>query len=225
MSYTINDFQLAIANEVDQSATAPTTGGADWTIRLNFANRALIDWRDSNDWDALKKVHNGKVSVAGGASYVLPTDFNKLDSAPRIMSDGTTAYDFPVVNPSLNSKYTDSDNFVNVFVNDRDTKVMYIHSATLSSGASVQFTYWKSPASLTTVTDVIEVPDPTFVVQRALYYLYKSRGDALFPEAKVESDKILARMIENENSRGLGYQDRKIPNELDNKYSFRVGRD
>lgn len=225
MSYTVLDAQTAIANEVDQSSTPPTQGGTDWTIRLNLMNRSLIDWRDSNDWDALKKVHNGRVSVAGGASYVLPADFNKLDSPPRIVWDGTSLSEFPVVDPSRNTQYLDSDRFVNVFVNDRDTKVMYIHSATLSSGASVQFTYWKSPQSLASATDVIEVPDPTFIVQRSLYYLYKGREDGRFPEAKVESEKILARMIENENSRGLAYNDRRVPNWNEERYSFRIGRD
>lgn len=224
MSYTVLDFQKAIAAEVDQSSSAPTEGGTDWTIRLNFANRSLIDWRESNDWGALKVVHNGRVSVAGGASYVLPVNFNKLDGLPRIVSDGSTSYDFPVISPSDNNLHTDSENFVNVFTNDRDTKVMYIHSATLASGASVQFTYWKSPQSLASAVDVIEVSDPTFVVQRSLYYLYKSREDGRFPEAKVESDRILARMIENENSRGLAYKDRSIPNQME-RTGFRLGRD
>lgn len=225
MSYTVNDAQIAIANEVDQSATAPTVGGTDWTIRLNLMNRALIDWRDTSDWDALKKVHNGRVSVAGGASYVLPTDFNKLDGFPRIAWDGTSTDRFPVVDPSRTDLLTDSSHYVNVFTNDRDTKVMYIHAPTLSSGASVQFTYWKSPMTLSSATDVIEVPDPTFIVQRALYYLYKGREDGRFPEAKVESEKILARMLENESSRGLAYNDRSIPNYLEEKHSFRIGRD
>jgi hypothetical protein len=225
MSWTVLDCQTQIANEIDQSDSAPTQGGTDWNIRLNTLNRALIDWRDSSDWDALKKVHNGLVSISGGASYVLPTDFNKIDGFPKIIWDGATTNEFPVVDPSKNSTYTDSDKFVNLFTNDKDTKVMYIHSNTLSSGASVQFTYYKSPQSLASATNVIEVPDPTFLVQRALYYIYKGREDGRFPEAKTESDKILARMIENEASKGYAYQDRKISNELEDKFSFRVGRD
>jgi hypothetical protein len=225
MSYSVNDAQIAIANEVDQSATAPTVGGTDWTIRLSLMNRSLIDWRDSNDWESLKKVHNGRVSVAGGASYVLPTDFNKLDGFPLIVWDGTSVSQFPVIDPSKNSQHYDDDRFVNVFTNDRDTKVMYIHSGTLSSGASVQFTYWKSPMTLSSASDIIEVPDPTFIVQRALYYLYKGREDGRFPEAKVESEKIMARMIENESSRGIAYEDRSILTGNQSYNSFRIGRD
>lgn len=222
---TVNDIQTWIAGEIDQSESPATEGGTDWDIRLGAMNRSLIDWANSNEWSALKKVHNGRVSVAGGASYVLPSDFAKLDSFPRITWDGTTMNEFPVVDPSKNTQYNDTDNFVNIFDNARDTKVMYIHSGTLASGASVQFTYWKSPQSLASAADVIEVPDPNFMVQRTLYYIYKGREDARFPEAKIESEKILARMIENENSRGIAYNDRRVPNWNEERYSFRIGRD
>ena len=225
MAYTVNDIQTWIANEIDQSESPATVGGTDWNIRMGAMNRSLIDWANSSEWSSLKKVHNGLISVSGGASYVLPTDFSKLDGFPRITWDGTTTDEFSAVNPSKNSIYNDSDRFVNIFVNSRDGKVMYIHSATLSSGASVQFTYWKSPQSLSTVSDIIEVPDPNFIVQRSLYYIYKGREDGRFPEAKVESDRVLARMIENENSQGLAYNDRRISNWNEERFNFRFGRD
>jgi len=222
--YTLQDAQEQIASEMDQSATAPTAGGTDWNIRKNALNRALIDYENSSDWDNLKVVYNSKVTAAGFATLGLPTNFKKLDGFPGIVWDGSTFNEFPVVDPSTNRLYLDSDKYVNVFTNEGDGKYMYIHASTLSSGASVQFTYYKSPQSLASATNVIECPDPTFIVQRALYYIYKGREDGRFPEAKVEADRILARMIENEASRGLAYKDRSIQNQLEQK-GFRIGRD
>lgn len=224
MSYTLQDAQEQIASEIDQSASAPTAGGTDWNIRKNALNRALIDWEKSSDWESLKVVHNSKVTAAGFATLGLPADFNKLDGFPRITWDGTTAQDFTVIDPSNNGLYFDSDLYVNVFTNARDNKSMYIHASTLASGASVQFTYYKSPQSLASATDIISCPDPTYIIQRALYYVYKGREDGRFPEAKVEADRILARMIENEAALGIAYQDRTISGQLRNK-GFRVGRD
>ena len=224
MSWTLQDLQEQIASEMDQSPTAPTAGGTDWNIRKNALNRALIDWENSNEWDSLKVVYNGKVTVAGFATLDLPSDFKKLDGFPGIVWDGSTFNEFQVVDPSTNKLYLDSDKFVNIFDNAKDGKRMYIHAPTLASGASVQFTYYKSPQSLASATDVVEVLDPTYLVQRALYLIYKGREDGRFPEAKVEADRILARMIENEASRGLAYKDRSIPNQLEQK-GFRVGRD
>jgi hypothetical protein len=71
---------------------------------------------------------------------------------------------------------------------------------------------------------VSEIPDPTYLVQRSLYYIYKGAEDGRFPEAKVEADRILARMIENENSQGIAYVDRNIANQLDQR-NFHIGRD
>lgn len=226
MSWSVLDAQNQIASQMDQSADAPTQGGADWNIRLNALNRALVDWGNSNDWDSLKKVYNVLVSVAtGNASVALPTDFAKIDGYPIIVYDGTTKAEFPVVDPSKNTIYVDSDKFVNILGNDRDNKVMYVHAPTLASGASIQFTYYASPQSLASAANLICVPDPTYLVQRSLYYLFQGREDARFPEAKAEADRILARMIENENSRGIANVDRSVPNWLEDKHSFRIGRD
>lgn len=224
MSYTLQDAQEHIASEMDQSASAPTAGGTDWNIRKNALNRALIDFENSNDWDSLKVVYNSNVTVAGFATLGLPTDFKKIDGYPGIIWDGVTFNEFQVVDPSTNTLYLDSDKYVNIFDNPKDGKRMYIHASTLASGASVQFTYYKSPQSLASATDVIEMPDPTYAIQKALYYIYKGREDGRFPEAKVEAEKILARMQENEASRGIAYKDRSIPNQLESK-GFRVGRD
>lgn len=226
MSWTLNDLQAQIAIELDQSATPATEGGTDWNIRTTALNRALFDWAESGEWRALLKVHNGLVSTSSAnASYALPSNFKKLDGFPRIVADGTTAYDFPAVSPSDNRRYTDTDKFVNVLGNDKDNKVMFIHGSTLPSGASVQFTYWASPVSLASASNVTEIPDPTFLVQRALYYLYKGREDGRFPEAKVESDRILARMIENENTLGISSVNRSVQVGKQSFPNFRVGQD
>lgn len=225
MAYSLLDCQNLIASEVDQSATAPTAGGTDWNIRLNFLNRSLKDWGESYDWRALLKVHNGIVSTASSnASYVLPSDFRKLDGFPRITYDGVNTADFIPVDATRNQQYIDTDKYVNILGNDLDTKVMYIHSNALSSGASVQFTYWKSPQSLASATNLTECPDPTFLVQRSLYYLYKGREDGRFPEAKVEADRILARMIENENALGQAHSDNQVHN-YNAVHGYRIGRD
>lgn len=222
MSWSVNDLQTQIAVEVDQDDSPPTTGGTDWNIRINLLNRASKDWSESYDWEVLKKVHNGLISTSSAnASYALPNDFKKLDSFPKIVTDGVNTYDLPVVDPSKNRRYTSSDKYINVLGNS----VMYINAGTLASGASVQFAYYAHPASLSTTSQISECPDPTYLVQRSLYYLYKGREDGRFPEAKQEADRILARMIENENALGRAYVDRKIETHSDTYPSWRIGRD
>jgi hypothetical protein len=226
MAWSLLDLQNQIASEMDQSPTAPTVGGNDWNIRLNALNRALFDWAEAYDWRALLKIHNGLISTStGNASYALPADFRKLDGFPAITYDGTNTVQFTPIDATKNRQYLDTDKYIDILGNDKDGKVLYIHSNALVSGASIQFTYWASPASLATSTQLTECPDPTFLVQRGLYYLYKGREDGRFPEAKVESDRILARLIEGENTLGQAHSDNMIHNWNDSRFGFKIGRD
>jgi len=225
MSWTLTDLQTAIANEVDQSDTYPTIGGDDWNIRMNLINRAIQDWGNTYEWKALLKVHNGRVTTAGFATYGLPTDFQKIDGYPVVTWDGETTDSFPVIDPTKYTQYNDSDRYTYVLGNDRDSKTLYIHASTLCSGASVQFTYYASPASLASPTNVTECPDPNYIVQRSLYLIYKGREDGRFPEAKVEADRMLARMIENENVLGQAHNDNRVQRWEESRYAFRIGRD
>ena len=226
MSYSLQDIQNAIAAEVDQSATAPTAGSTDWLIRNNFINRSLIDWSESYEWEAMKKVHNGVISTStGNASYALPSDFKKIDGFPQITADGITTYSYPVNDPTNNTRYSGTDRLVNILGNNTDGKVMYILGGALSSGASVQFTYYASPQSLASATNIVPMKDPTYLVQRSLYYILKSREDGRFPEAKTESDRILMRMIEEENTLGQSNVNRSVSVFPEGYKSWRIGRD
>lgn len=226
MSWTLQDLQNQMANELDQSASAPTAGGSDWSVRLNALNRALFDWSESYDWRTLLKVHNGLVSTASAnASYALPSDFRKLDGFPLITWDGSNSDQFTPIDATKNRQYTNTDKYVNILGNPRDGQVMYIHASQLVSGASVQFTYWKSPTSLASASNVAECPDPSYLVQRALYYVYKAKEDGRFPDAEVQSQRILARMLENENTLGQAHADNRIPNWNQSRYGYRIGRD
>jgi hypothetical protein len=223
--WTLQLLQDAIANEVDQSATSATAGGTDWNIRTNLLNRAQQDWSETYDWSSLLKVHNGLITTAGFATYGLPVDFKKIDGFPLITWDGASTDKFGVIDHSKNTQYGDSDKYVSQLGNDASGKFLYIHANTLSSGASVQFTYFSSPVSLASAGSVTSCPDGSYLVQRALYYLYKGREDGRFPEAKAEADRIMARMIENENTHGQSHQDNRIQRWEEKNFSFRFGRD
>jgi hypothetical protein len=221
---TLQQIQDQIAFEIDGNASI-STSNSDWGYRLYPINRALSDWAETYDWEVLKKVHNGLISTStANASYALPSDFRKLDGFPRV-GNAIGLTELTAVDPSKTTQYVDTDGYVNILGSNNGGYVMFIHAGTLSSGASVQFTYYASPVSLTSTGSLTECPDPTYLVQRSLYYIYKAREDGRFPEAKAEAEKILARMVENENVLGVGYKDRNVGNWLKDKHHFRIGRD
>lgn len=222
MAWSLQDIQTQIASETDGNATISTTS-TDWFNRLAPINRALFDYAETYDWRDLLKVYNGLISTStANASVALPANFRRMEGFPKVAIDALKD-GLPIVGVADNYKYLETDRFVNLLGNDYTGRTMYVHGATLGSGASVQFTYWAFPTSLASIGQLVECPDPTYVVQRALYYIYKSREDGRFPEAKVEADKIMARMIENENNQGVGYVDRRVGATPLN--AFRIGRD
>lgn len=222
MSWTLTDIMTNIASETDGSATI-SSSSTDWANRLVPINRALFDWAETYDWRALLKVHNGNISTStANASYSLPADFRKIQGFPNVAFD-TSVSNLPIVDPGRNYQYSDNDRYVNILGNYNTGQTMVIHGGTLASGTSVQFTYWASPQSLSSVGQIVECPDPTYIVQRTLYYIYKSREDGRFPEAKAEADRIMSRMIENENTLGFGNVDRQVQSSA--LSGFRFGRD
>ena len=84
--------------------------------------------------------------------------------------------------------------------------------------------YWKSLASLVSPADIVECPNPDYLVQRVIAMIWESREDARFPQAKAEADKILARLLEQENAQGFAY-DQQITTPEQRNYNFRIGRD
>jgi hypothetical protein len=223
MAYSLTDIQTNIAYEIDGNASISPTS-ADWGLRLTPINRALFDWSETYDWKQLEKIHNGNVATAGNASYTLPNDFRRMIGFPKITYDGSTSFNFPIIDPTRNYQLNpDSDRFVNVIGNDANGNTMVINAGTIASGASVQFVYQAFPASLASTGQLTECPDPTYIIQKALYYIYKTKEDPKFQEAKVEADRIMSRMIENENTLGVGYADRRVG--ISSLNNFRVGRD
>jgi hypothetical protein len=104
------------------------------------------------------------------------------------------------------------------------TTCLIVSPGTLCSGASIFVSYWKSLASLVSPADIVECPNPDYLVQRVIAMIWESREDSRFPQAKAEADKILARLLENENTQGYAY-DTSITTPEQRSYSFRIGRD
>lgn len=203
MATNVTELQNRIASIVDQSPTAPTAGGDDWDLRLKYLNIAQGEWAESYPWQVLYKEFNSLTSQST-ATISLPSDFRKLSSFPKITVDGTNTYEFPEIRPQEKEQYSGSDRYCYILGNPSDNYSLYVGAGTssgqLSSGASVYIPYLAAPASLSSPTDVSMCPDPEFLIQRGIAFLWESREDARFPQAKADANKILARLLELEST-------------------------
>lgn len=195
-------------------------------MRRMFINMAQREWAEAYDWKTLYRENNSRVSTStGNTSIALPAEFRKSAANPKVTYDGSNTEYFPVIRPQERYQYRATDRFV-YFLGDQNSGwTMVVNAGTLASGASVHLPFYRSPASLVSPANIVMCPNPEYLVQRTLAYIWESQSDERFPQAKSEADKILQRLLEYEASFGEGYYDRVKTIERTQFDGFRWGRD
>ena len=215
-----------IASEVDQSASAPDQGGSDWNLRLKYINRRQQSWAETYDWQCLYKEYNSLSTGTSMPTISLPSDYRKMAGYPKIATIGGLANtEIPLVDPQERTQYETTDKIG--WVSGDPNRYIFgipLTLATFASGSSVFIPYFYTPSSLVSPADVSPIPDPEYLVQGAIADLYKAREDPRFPSANQDAERILARMLENENTKGIAYNDR-IKTTDETRTGFVIGRD
>lgn len=223
---TTDEVQSRVASIVDQNESTSAISSTDYSLRLKYMNMALLEWSEIYDWQCLYNEFNSLVSTSSAnASIALPTDFRKLASYPRITWTGTTTDEFPEVRPQEDGKYIDTDKRIFVLGNPQDGYTMRVLGVTLVSGASVKVPYYMSVQSLASPANIAEIPNPDFLVKRTVAYLWESREDPRFPEAKAEAEKILRNLIEMENVFSEASTFSTVKTVDESRHGYRWGRD
>ena len=222
---TVDSLQGSVAAIVDQDESTANISTADYSLRLKYLNMAQTEWAELYDWQALYKEYNMNISTStGNASVLLPTDFRKPASAPKIMVD-TTGYEFLITRPQEAGQYLDTDRRVTFLGNYQDSYILRIYGATLASGASIQVPYYASAQSLVSPINVSMCPNPDYLVKRTIAYLWEAREDPRFPGMKNEAETILRNMLEQENVFPEGSAFDRVKTSDESRYGFRIGKD
>lgn len=223
---SLNDVIVKISSIVSQETTVTDTSD-EYALWRSYINMAQKEWAESYDWQSLYKEYNYLTTAEGtnaqAATITLPGDFRKLAGYPKITHSPSSTDEFSQIDPQTKTMMASDEHYCYLLNNGASTYLV-VSPGTLMSGASVYIPYWKSPASLVSPADVIDCPNPDYLVQRTISYIWESREDNRFPQAKVEADKILSRLLENENTQGYAY-DQRITTPEQRNYSFRLGRD
>ena len=223
---TLDEIQGRIAAIVDQDEDTTSISSDDYSLRRNYINQSLQQWAEVYDWQVLYKEWNGIVSTStGNASIVMPSDFRKLASYPKITYDGTQTSDFPEVRPQEDSQYGDTDKRISVLGNNSDGFILVVKGCDLSSGASVKVPYYCAAGSLASPVNITMCPNGDYLVQRSVAMIWEAREDARFPQAKVEAEKILRNMVEYENVFSEAATHSRVKVWEESHDDFRWGRD
>lgn len=221
---TVDGLQSEIAALVDQDENTGNISSTDYSLRLKYLNMALLEWAEVYDWQVLYTEFNTLTSTStGNASISLPSNFRKSASYPYITFDGAKTEKYPETRPQESGKYLGTDRRVEYVGNPQDGYTMVVYGG-LVSGASIKVPYYRSIQSLASPANVAEIPNPDYLVKRAVAYLWEAREDARFVQAKQDAELILRNMIEYENVFSEASTNNRVSTVEESKFNFRIGR-
>jgi len=226
MRLTCDEIQSRVAAVVDLDENTSNLDTEDESLRRKYMEMGQKQWAESYDWRQLYTEYNMLISTStGNASIVMPNDFRKLAGFVKISGTGLADDKFSDTRPTEQNQYNENDKRVTVMGSPYGGYVLRVYGASLTSGASVQVPYYRSPVSLATSSSIPDVPNPDYLVQRTIAYVWEARGDERFPLAKSEAETMLANMIEYESTYGRGADWDHVKTVEQTRNNFRIGRD
>jgi hypothetical protein len=180
---SLDQIMTQIAATVNQEATAPTAGGDEYSLWLEYINRALFEWSNATDWEVLRKVFYPTITGTSNVTLSMPEDFRKVAAEVRVYGMG---YDngrgIGEILPDQIGMYGDTSDYFMTRGDMSNGFHIILHTGTfsVSSGASVAIEYYSTVTSLASSAQIPVIPDSQFLIDRTIAYILEARSDARF---------------------------------------------
>lgn len=224
---TVAQIMTMVAATVNQEADSPSVGSAEYTLWIEYINRAIDEWGQAHDWDALRKTFFPEVIGIATASVRLPDNFRKLSGPVKLhFANEENPKEFPIELPERTGMHNASSEYVTITGDSSVGQSLLFHPATLASGASLEVPYFSTPTYVSNATQITPVPDPQFLIDRVIAYIFESRSDPRFQIVESKARDKMLTMIENANAATYSSYSNQNPvlNTL-GRIKFRMGRD
>lgn len=228
MRLTVNQIMTQVASTVNQEAVAPSDGSSEWSLWLAFINRSLDEWSEAGDWEVTRKYFYP--TAVSGATAPLPLDFKNLAGPVRNWSDEEAVNGNPREFNYLRDEDRDSrDGLTSKYVmltGDTSTgKSLVFNPATLASGASLEVTYFSMPTSLASGSQYPVVPDPQFLIDRTIAFIFQARSDPRFQDQEGKAREKLLNMVGKADEDSFtNHSNQTYTKNATQKAGFRIGR-
>ena len=183
---------------LDLDATMPT--GSELTVRANYANQSVWDATAYAQFDELTTV--AVVATSTLASISLASNFREFMVEPMLLGEDGRYTEYPEIRVTEKFKKESSDKYCYVLGNPATGYTAVFNN--LTAGATLSLVFQRYPSGLATLTDICELPDPTYVTSKLESYVLQSRGDERFPAKEGESQQKLQNMIGRESKQPGG---------------------
>lgn len=191
---TLQEILINSSAYLDQNIDLPT--GDDLDTRKNYANQRVREWEKAYKHKVLKTKYIFTASTL--ASITMPSNFSSMAGDPQELLDGNNNWQSHAeVDPSYIYDQTDN-NFCYLMGSEYQGFNLIFNN--LSVGATMSVDYYRTAATLATLTDICEVPDGNYVTQGVIASVLQARGDDRFPIVESKTQQLLLGMIGSEQS-------------------------
>jgi len=189
MKKTLQDILIDANSYLDLSAEVPT--GTELNTRINFADRAVREAASTDQMREFKRVYVTNTSTL--ATIPLPADFRELQTAPYIMNSSGSWVEYVPIEPEAMYEQSTSDYWC--YLTGNRLTGYYLYFNQMISMATLSITYQAYPTGFATLSDVCELDDEEYVVERVESLVLESRSDDRFQIKKADVEKRLSNMI------------------------------
>lgn len=200
MARTLLQLLFDAQSWLDLDATTTPTG-TDLTVRSNYANQAVLEAAAAAKFATFNKIQivatSGGAQFATVASVSLASNFREFNTAPRVDLGGGVFDEYVEIKPQDRYAKQPDDKYVYVLGNISEGFTAVFNR--LRANATLSIDYQRFPSGLLTLTDVCELPDDLFVVERIKSYVLQSRTDERFPIIDANAQRLLQNMIGRES--------------------------
>lgn len=200
MARTLSQLLTDANAYLSLDASEPTS--TDLTTWTNYANVAVREAAESALFAAFNT--NMVVATSGGnggvatlASITLTQNFREFLSSPKVDTGGNIFDVYPQIDPQDRYEKSTSDRYCYVLGNPSVGFTAVFNN--LTANATLSIDYQRYPSGFATLTDVCELPDDTYVVEKIKSYVLQGRTDERFPTVEANANRKLQNMIGRES--------------------------
>lgn len=184
-------------------AETPDSDDDEYIIGMRFANDAIRRWAsyDNTYWKEL--FTNSQLASTGGVitttsgtgTYAAPTAIKELGGYVRLLNaDGTINSRVPVLDPQEGQFLGENSNYAYMRGNPSAGHNIIFNYPPDSTGLTILYDYYKTPALITTGTDKPEMNNPDFIIDHMLASRFRSSRNPYYSTAKRDAENKLGQM-------------------------------
>ncbi|RMD45208.1 MAG: hypothetical protein D6831_03855 [Aquificota bacterium] len=204
---TLQDILEKIHALYEGDTSYPSEGSEDWNFRLKLVNNAIDEWAyvEGVYWKELFKnlsdaTDGDKTATTSTTAYNAPSDFRFISSFVQITDSNGSKTLYGMVRPDEVLKTQKTTPSSKVFYITGNPSTGYKINILNPIDGTISYSYYKTPASLSSSTDKPEMSNPMYIVYSVVAQLYEldNRNDLVGKYLNLAKQAMDQMVIENE---------------------------